>query len=243
VLAVRRARRIVTALIAGGLCAAALVTACATVDAPAGRPADLDASRRDAEAASDQLAPDSAFAHCRGGGWRALSGTGILVSGDAPGTQMLAAAGGWTEGDAGLVLYQVLVTGAPKEIVGRPPVDLASDANANLATCQYCGLASTGCKAISATVAGCEGEYQAIAGEARTVSMPTTDGGAYWVEVADLVLARVVRRQGFEAAEVDRNDCIALDRLTLQGAATIITRPCPVGFELYCRVADTASQR
>lgn len=238
-----RVRRIVIAAVVGGLCATGLVTACATVDAPAGRPDDRDGSGADAEAASDHRAPDSAFAHCRGGGWRALFGTGLLLSGDAPGTQVLAAAGGWNEGDAGLVLYQVLVTGAPKDLVGRPPVDLASDANANLATCQYCGLAGSGCKAVSATVAGCEREYQAISGEARTVSMPTTDGGVYWVEVADLVLARVVRREGFEAVSVDGNDCIALDRLILEGTATIIKRPCPVGFELYCRVADTASQR
>jgi len=40
-----------------------------------------------------------------------------------------------------------------------------------------------------------------------------------------VVLVRVLRREGFAAAEVDPTDCTALDRLTLQGQGVQIKRP------------------
>lgn len=58
----------------------------------------------------------------------------------------------------------------------------------------------------------------------------------------NLVLARVVN-EAKGAAGLDREDCIALDRLILEGTAMTVERPCSAVYDAYCRLADTASER
>ena len=195
------------------------------------------------EAGDAAAAGDGAFPGCRGGGWRSLRGFGVLITGNAGGTQVLAGSGVFTEGDAGPIVYQVIVTGRGDEIAGKPPVDLASAANASLAICRYCALARGQCVQVTQDAISCESQYQAVAGHARTVTAATQDGGTYWIDVGDVVLVRVIRREGFEIAETDPTDCIALDRLTLQGQVVQVERPCPAAYDNFCQIADTVSQR
>ncbi len=228
-------------LLGPALAGAAVVLACTSIPEPASRPPDA-ASADGGDEAGD-AARDSAVTGCRGGGWRSLRGFGVLITGNAGGTQLLAGTGVFTEGDAGPIVYQVIVTGRGDQIAGKTPVDLASAANASLATCQYCAVAQGQCVQITQDAISCESQYQAVAGRARTVTAATEDGGTYWIDVGDVALVRVIRREGFEAAETDPTDCIALDRLTLQGQVVQVERPCPAAYDNLCQIADTASQR
>jgi hypothetical protein len=235
-------RRLSLAAIASVLVAGILTQACTSIPAPAERPDGDAATGLDGlDGGSDAVADGAS--RCRGGGWRSLRGVGFLLDGDKPGTRTLVASGTFTEGDAGTVVYQVLVTGVPDQLVGRAPVELGSGPNADIRTCAFCALASGSCIQVSPEVASCEGSYQAIAGQARVITFPATDGGVFWVEVGNVVLARVKRRGDFTVSETDPNDCIELDRLTLEGLVQVVPRPCPTGFDFFCHVADTASQR
>lgn len=239
----KRLARTASLLLLAAAFGAGVVLACTSIPEPATRSQDAapaDGGLEAGDAASDG---DGAFTGCRGGGWRSLRGYGVLITGNAGGTQVLAGSGVFTEGDAGPIVYEVIVTGRADQLAGKPPVDLASPANASLATCAYCTLALGQCVQTTNDAISCESQYQAVAGQARTVTAATQDGGAYWIDVGNVVLVRVLRREGFAAAEVDPTDCIALDRLTLQGQVVQIERPCPTAYDTYCQIADTASQR
>jgi len=152
---------------------------------------------------------------------------------------VLAGTGAFIEGDAGPILYEVIVTGRGDQLAGKAPVDLGR----SLTTCQYCARAFGQCVQVTTDSISCESQYQAVAGQARTVIAATQDGGTYWIDVGNVVLVKVLRRDGFEVLETDPTDCIALDRLTLQGEVVQIERPCSPAYETYCRIADTAAQR
>ena len=233
--------RVLVALGSALAASAAASFGCSSIPDPAPRVVDGATESDAGEAGDARVAFDASGCPIRG--VRTLRGYGFLLSGDKPGTQLLAAGGSFTEGDAGPVIYQIYVTGVPGALVGRAPVDLASPANADLGTCQYCGVASGGCTQVGPDAVSCENAYQAIAGEARAITIPTMDGGTFWVEAADLLLVKVTKRDGFHIVETDPTDCIALDRLTLEGTALQLTRPCSPAYEDYCKIADTASQR
>lgn len=227
-------------ILMASLGAAAVGLACTSIPEPAGRVLD-GAPPSDASLAASDAGADAS--RCRGGGWRSLIGPGVLLATDTAGVEVLAGSGVYTEGDAGPVIYNIIATGRADQLAGKPPVDLATPKNKDLATCQYCGLVLGGCVQVTKDAISCETQYQAVSGQARTVLATTQDGGAYSLEVANVELVKVLRRDGFKIEETDPTDCIFLDRLTLQGTVIQIERPCSPAYDLYCQIADTAAQR
>lgn len=235
----KRLPRSAVLLLVTGISGAGVVVACTAIPEPAER------AERAGDAAPADAGPDAGDANsevsltgCRGGGWRSLRGPGILILGNAGGAAVLVGTGAFIEGDAGPILYEVIVSGRGDQLAGKPPVDLGSPKNASLASCQYCARAFGRCVQVTNDSISCE-----VAGQARTVTAPTKDGGTYWIDVGNVVLVKVLRRDGFEVLETDPTDCIALDRLTLQGEVVQIERPCSPAYDTYCRIADTAAQR
>lgn len=213
------------------------VNACTTIAEPVPRPAEIAPEERPLPDASDSSS------RCRGGGWRSMNGAGFQLSGNVEGTHLLTGSGVSTEADAGPVIFQVAVIGRPDELIGREPVDLASFVNASFATCRYCAFASGECTQVSETAVSCEADYRAVSGTARAVLLPTEAGATYWIELGDVVFARVVRGPGFSTESTDLDDCFAFDRMMFQGAVTPLERPCDPATEIYCAFADTADKR
>jgi hypothetical protein len=233
-----------TAITSSVIAAASLGVACAEIPAPTPRP-DVDPAPADAAVGDDAGADAGAPRACVKRGWRTLSNLAPLVEGDAPGTLALIANGNFEERDdagAGRFIYQMALVGRAEGFPDRAPVELGTGPNASPDTCAYCGSAFSGCRQVSADAITCADEYTAVAGRARTVQMATEHAAPYWVEVADLVLARV-HRDSSGTRHVDETDCVVLDRLILQGSAHAVTRPCSPESEVYCRLADTASSR
>lgn len=214
------------------------IAACSSIPAPAERLVDAAV-----EADSDGGQADAAWAHCRGGGYRASRGGGVLLEGDDPEKRVLSVAGVYDEVDAGQTIYQLYVTDARRSLVGKPPADLTAPENSDLATCRYCAVASGDCQKVNDVNVRCEKSYQAVAGEARVIVEPEKDGGAFWADVGNVVFAKVTRRVGLTAVEFDTTDCIALSRITFQGTVTTVGRPCPPEYGAPCQIADTASKR
>ncbi len=214
-------------------------SACTTIAEPTERGAELE-PKPEPEAIPDA---SSSASHCRGGGWRTMHGAGFVLSGNVDGTHLLTGSGVTVEGDAGTMILQVAIVGRLSELIGKEPVDLAAPDNASFASCQYCAFASAACTQVSDTAIRCKSDYRAVSGSARAIALPTEAGASYWIELGDVVFARVQRGPDFATKSVDLEDCYAFDRVMLQGTVTPLSRPCDPSTEIYCAFADTADQR
>jgi hypothetical protein len=110
------------------------------------------------------------------------------------------------------------------------------------ANCAYCVEAQTGCTIGDAGPLACDNQYLPTSGRVRIVRLGREAGEEVWIDVGDLVLARVTRRDETTGTfELERVGCLFADGLTFQ--AKLVAATCPGSDPIECRIASTASSR
>jgi hypothetical protein len=128
--------------------------------------------------------------------------------------------------------------------VAVPSVIELEGINADLRTCAYCTVAYADCRLSGGISTQCDGAYAVVGGRARIVRLGRTPGEAVWIDVGALEVARIVRRNGLEVLEVDSEDCLFVDSLTMQGVLERGTIPACSGIqEPVCEIAKSAASR
>jgi hypothetical protein len=82
-----------------------------------------------------------------------------------------------------------------------------------------------------------------LTGRARIVRFSRTPGESIWIDIGQLEVARITRREGNEL-DVERRDCIFADGLTLQGTLERGSTADCTGIEATaCAIANSAASR
>lgn len=211
------------------LFAALAIIACASIDAPA--------SFVPAEAGTDPSF--TAPAPCGRVLPRTItSNANARIYGAAGGPQAICATIDLDvpSGGAGEVVF--CVAGTLSEATRSTPKDIGLD----LDSCAYCLDARTNCDARpdGGAPRTCANSYAPTRGTLRIVRLGENPGDAVWIDVGDLVMLRVERRDG-GTIELQPRDCLFADGLTFQGKLEAAT--CTSADTTECKIATTATQR
>jgi len=213
---------------------AALLIACAAIDAPAPfvRP----------EAGAEEAGGDAAaYGRCRLLDRQFITDARARVYGEAPGPQAVCVTVQVGVPAAGTGTVVFCVAGALEDVTVPSVRELTSD----LESCAFCADVQTNCPPFDAGTPGgaCATPYAVLAGRARVVRLGRTPGESVWVDIGGLEVARVTRRDGAEV-EVERRDCLFADGLTLQGVLERgSTTGCTSLEATACAIASTAASR
>lgn len=212
---------------AGGI--GLVLVACARIDPPA------DYTKPEA-GTNEAPAGAPAYERCRLLERRFVTNVQARVYGEAPGPQAVCVT-------LDLPLPGELVfcvAGALQNVEVPSNHELTAD----LQQCAYCTYLETSCVVAEAgATPACSHSYAPITGKARIVRFGKKPGDAVWIDIGDLEVARVTRRDETRI-DLERRDCIFADGLTLQGVLERGSANACTGVEEpACRIANTAGSR
>ena len=218
---------------------ALFASACVTVDASAPF-VNPDAG------ALDTSSDAGAYGRCRLLDRRFVTNVQARVYGEASGPQAVC------------LTLQVTVPGAAPGVVlfcvagslASLAAPIVKDLTADLQTCAYCTDVQTNCTSSepdggtgTTSSTTCGTAYAVLTGRVRIVRFSTRPGDTVWIDLGDLEVARVTRREG-SLLDVERRDCIFADALTLQGTLERGDPTSCTGIEATaCAIASSAASR
>lgn len=213
--------------------AVALIVACTAIDPPAafddpGPP--TDETRGNA----------SAYERCRLLDRRFVTDVRARIYGDAANPQAVCVTLQLPVPAAGTGAVVFCVAGRLETVV----VPSVRELTADLVKCAYCTDVRTNCIAPEAGASPtCATSYAVLTGRARIVRLGRAPGASVWIDIGDLEVARVTRRDEGRF-DVERRDCLYADGLTLQGVLERgFAATCSGVEQTACDVANSASQR
>jgi hypothetical protein len=216
---------------------AAIVSSCAVIDEPA------PFVNRDGGAAATPSSPTAAFRRCGILDRQIATNVKARVYGDAPGPQAVCVT---LELFSRAVAAGTLLFCAAGDL-GKISAPRIRELTGDLQQCAYCTEVKTNCVPVDGGASvECANSY-AVANPAtarvRIVRLDRVVGGAVWIDLGDLEVARVTRREG-ASFDLEKSDCLFADGLTLQG---VLERgsltECSGIDETACAIARTAGSR
>jgi hypothetical protein len=218
----------VIARILTSLAVALFLFACASIDPPAAfQPPD---------ASDDPSFVDSGARRCGRVLPRRFTTDAVAkIYGDPSGAQAVCVTVGLEVSGVSNSAVTFCVAGDLDDVSEGTVRDISPDPN----KCAYCVDVRTSCRIADAGTETCDNAYAPLSGRVRIVRLDRAPGSPVWIDVGNLVVARVIRRDDV-SFELERRDCLFADGLTFQGK--LVAATC-TNDTLECRIANSASSR